>query len=1072
MSFRDLFTTNEYNLHAGRLIFNDGTHASSIDETNIGIPSEHTLPSTLALYNFLGGLTGMTGIKGETGPTGATGSKGETGPTGSKGETGFTGSNGIQGPTGEIGTIGSTGPTGLQGIMGPTGPSSGSTGSGFTGETGPQGSIGPTGYTGYKGDTGETGNKGETGDTGDTGSNGIQGPTGYKGETGETGSKGETGSTGETGSKGETGFTGPTGTFDLTSVLHLTNTTNSSYVAGALITDGGLLVTKTSTLNGPISSFSSNSLTPNYIMKKAFTNSKSASIPLSTWTATATGINLIWTSVCWCEFLQAFVACHNTVAGKNQAIMLSPDGLNWVLATSTPSYNGSKIISGKNILVMGTTSPGDTKMVVTSTDGITWTANAVTNSDTTALEYIPDTDLYLWSGTNCLMKSSRTPASTWTSLTNPNDSGGYGQPRGFAYSLQLDMYVAVMSAQNTTLDGMRALYSSDAVTWRFGVTPLGDINFTSVKWSDELHIFSAVGSSTCMYSYDGIHWVAGSIDAKPFVDLTYSKELGVFIAIQNNVANENKMYSSYDGITYTALTSLSTYQWSGICWSPHLSKFISVASTASTNKYCVSNNLQSSYYSANRIQHDTNNLVIHYASDLTKKCTLSANVSNQLLVNGALIYGPTGATGSTGPTGVTGSTGPANGVNLILSGSRVYPSITNSITFGVVGHQLNANFTLASAGGVATNVSSVTIVNNQILCNNNYLIWPCDSNVDGGQIGCMRLTFKTDFSGFPSSTLYLLNMCTAGSLAGPIWMSIDNAGNIIVIAYNDSGTQIMSPIFFTTVAGYWIAGALHEIEFNWDFTNGSSYMFLDGVCCTTKDTTTGTRSATNSNAIGLSVRLGVVRSNCGNIYYTNIAMYKAQQHVFASSYTPVSYAVNAPHIVQNPIYWEDLILIGTIKGGASAPNFTNFNSTGVYIWNFDATTVNDVWTAGQLPHSSNGLIVPHIHWMPNDNNAGNVVWNCKILLWKATGSSYVTLLDETLTIATPTVQYQSVQTNFTQKDLSNVSGVDYRPSGLLQVKLERMASSGSDTYGEIVWLLGFDIHYNILQLGGSVASFP
>ena len=423
-----------------------------------------------------------------------------------------------------------------------------------------------------------------------------------------------------------------------------------------------MLVTKTSTFKGPISGYGSiglNSvLLPNYLMRKSFTN-KAVYDRTYTYTSYATGINYAWTSVCWCEFLQLFVACHNTAANKNQAIMLSPNGINWNLATSTPSYNGAKIVSGNNILVMGTSSPGDTTTFTTSTDGITWTAKTSVNSTTTALEYMSDNNIYLWAGTPALMKYSTNPTVSWSAINNPAIDD-LGQVNGYAYSPSLGKYVAVLSSADELLQGMKAIYSSNAVNWHIGHTPVGNYNYTSVKWSDEYQIFSAVGNACCMYSYDGINWVAGTVNGVAYVDLVYAKEFGVFMAISpTEEFGTMEIDKSYDGITYTQMGGGLVAGCSSICWSPQLMRFLIVSSTEATNKCYLSVTTPSPYYSANRIQEDTNNLVIHYATDLSKKCTLSANVSNQLLVNGSLIYGPTGDTGPAGAIGATGDTGPA-----------------------------------------------------------------------------------------------------------------------------------------------------------------------------------------------------------------------------------------------------------------------------------------------------------------------------------------------------------------------------------------------------------------------------
>jgi len=118
---------------------------------------------------------------------------------------------------------------------------------------GPSGGIGPTGMMGDTGSTGPTGatgplGTGPTGDTGTMGPTGSVGPTGANGLTGTTGSTGSTGSSGSTGSTGPTGAigpTGPTGTFNTSSVLTISNTTESTSTStGAFIVAGGVGIAK------------------------------------------------------------------------------------------------------------------------------------------------------------------------------------------------------------------------------------------------------------------------------------------------------------------------------------------------------------------------------------------------------------------------------------------------------------------------------------------------------------------------------------------------------------------------------------------------------------------------------------------------------------------------------------------------------------------------------------------------------------------------------------------------------------------------------------------------------------
>lgn len=183
--------------------------------------------------------------------------------------------------------------------------------------------------------------------------------------------------------------------------------------------------------------------------------------------------------------------------------------------------------------------------------------------------------------------------------------------------------------------------------------------------------------------------------------------------------------------------------------------------------------------------------------------------------------------------------------------------------------------------------------------------------------------------------------------------------------------------------------------------------------------------------------------------------------------------INGNHLTQSGQYWEDWQLVGMVRPtGTNKPSLEEFNNTTILMYNFKPAGSESVCCQGQLPHSSSGIILPHIHVISNDNLAGNTIWELKIILWKAGSGGYITLLDEIITINMPQVAFNIIVGAFSQLDLSNIGGVDYRPSGIMAMRLTRLGGDVGDTYPSICWLGGFDLHYTISQIGGSVSTYP
>jgi hypothetical protein len=151
---------------------------------------------------------------------------------------------------------------------------------------------------------------------------------------------------------------------------------------------------------------------------------------------------------------------------------------------------------------------------------------------------------------------------------------------GICWSPELRLFVSVGYREG---DAKTAATSPDGITWTPRNAPIR--RWMSVCWSPENELFVAVadttrGSTTAqpldpsgavMYSSDGINWILSENPIGRWYAICWSKELGLFVAIEDD---DTKITRSSDGISWNTITIQSTIK--SICWSPQLGLFVAV----------------------------------------------------------------------------------------------------------------------------------------------------------------------------------------------------------------------------------------------------------------------------------------------------------------------------------------------------------------------------------------------------------------------------------------------------------------------------------------------------------------
>lgn len=165
--------------------------------------------------------------------------------------------------------------------------------------------------------------------------------------------------------------------------------------------------------------------------------------------------------------------------------------------------------------------------------------------------------------------------------------------------------------------------------------------------------------------------------------------------------------------------------------------------------------------------------------------------------------------------------------------------------------------------------------------------------------------------------------------------------------------------------------------------------------------------------------------------------------------------------------WDDLRFPAVMgKPGASQPDWVQFKddgagSVGVFTYQFDKNTDEELFFAVQLPHAwlVASDIEPHVHWAPTDTDTGAVVWGLEYT-WANIDGTYGNTTIITITDAADGTAYKHQLADF-----ATVSGTGKEMSSMLMCRVFRDANNAADTYDADAALLEFDIHYQIDSFG-------
>jgi len=285
------------------------------------------------------------------------------------------------------------------------------------------------------------------------------------------------------------------------------------------------------------------------------------SVDGSTWTQQTTAITDSGYSVIYSEATGLWINGTN-FAGTTEQIQTSPDGLTggWTTQSSPADSTGwvKKMVSGKDKIV-ALYQISSVMHIMTSTDGVTWTARTApaTIASSADVAYSPDLDLY------CIAQATFGTPGVLTSpdgITWTFQNVGTNLPAA-AITWGAGLFVVVGGPQGS---GVHLMTSPDGVTWTIQTNPGGSTqNWAAIHYANGIFVMTSVDTSTnpnnqAATSTDGINWTIratpGTTKHWACVSYGYGKWISGALNSQNT---QPLMVSSDNGVTWSLVSAMS-----------------------------------------------------------------------------------------------------------------------------------------------------------------------------------------------------------------------------------------------------------------------------------------------------------------------------------------------------------------------------------------------------------------------------------------------------------------------------------------------------------------------------------
>jgi surface protein len=393
----------------------------------------------------------------------------------------------------------------------------------------------------------------------------------------------------------------------------------------------------------------------------------------SSWTIRNTAADNTWNDIVYSSEKSLFVAVARAPQANTNRVMTSPDGITWTARTSANGQWNSVTYGNGLFVAVGSTGSGYSVYAMSSPDGITWTARTVPSAaDFQAVEY--GNGVFVAVGTGGAIMSS-TDGITWT-----DRSGVTNNWRGLTYAAGL--FVAVSTTIPT---GNAVMTSPDGITWT-SRTPAANNQWYSVVYGNGLFVAVSIDGTNnrVMTSPDGINWTSRTSAANnSWYDVTFAN--GKFVAVAQN-GTGNRVMTSTNGINWSTETSAADNNWRGIAFGN--GAFVAVANTGTGNRAMTSLGIAT--------------LAAQQSLTVSNDNTAGVASSTPTVTINTALTSITHAT--TGATGIGAATGLPTGVTALWASN----TITISGTPTVVGI-FNYSIPLTGGCGAVNATGTITV---------------------------------------------------------------------------------------------------------------------------------------------------------------------------------------------------------------------------------------------------------------------------------------------------------------------------------------------------------------------------
>ena len=453
-----------------------------------------------------------------------------------------------------------------------------------------------------------------------------------------------------------------------------------------------------------------------------------------TWTSRTTPIDSNWSSVCWAPEISKFVAVASSPYGEYGG-MTSNNSNGLVASSSSNTSNWEAWRAFDTSITTGWHST-DSPTRYAATTGLY--TGAITTTDTSSTVHSGEWIQLQASSAFLLTEFTITPrqqfgnersprsfvilgsnnGSTWNLLFTETNKNDWPTDNGPAVTFNItnpttsySYYRLVVKRVGNLDSGMsvatsvqimnieynpepffsNVMYSSNGIDWT-SVNPNIRSNWTSVCWSPELSLFTAVGTTRAnrvMTSPDGINWTARTaVNLNAWQSVCWSPQLSLLVAV-SNTGTGNRIMTSVNGSTWIGRNSSVDNNWSSICWAPNINLFVAVSTSGSNNRIVTSPDSITWTTRLNPVNNDW--LSVTYSKELQLLVAVASSGTNRIMFseNGTEWY-LSSYTSSLNLDSIVW----APSIQKFIITSSISPtesSIINSKTF-------NENITLANSG--------------------------------------------------------------------------------------------------------------------------------------------------------------------------------------------------------------------------------------------------------------------------------------------------------------------------------------------------------------------------------------